>query len=327
MEKQKAAGGDTQTLPQPSATIVNTTSTTKGYTISTPYETQALQYLESGLGYPIPSAYPYEKFPPLTGWTGARGAIPTWEQVEAWTRHYSDSNILLRMAPDVIGIDVDDYDGKHGAQTIHSIEDHHGEMVRTHASTARLLPSGIYYYRLRPWMDTSKMRDPGEHVEVIRFEHRYAVCPPSWHSGVRARYRWSEDVTPQKGDLAWLPTEWYVHLTRSCECFEEERQQRRYAMRRFTNRRPGEAGVGQAQADLLLACEALRHTAEGSRNNLLSSIAGRVYLYDVVSNEMLSWAEATQTMGTAAINAGLPPHEAKRTLESAWDWATREGKE
>ena len=295
--------------------------------MSDPYASHALQYLEGGIGYPIPSAYPYEKFPPLAGWTGARGGIPTEVHINAWRGQYGDSNVLLRLAPDVIGIDIDDYDDKQGWRTIQSISEHHADLPPTHGSSARDFPSGIYFFRLRQWMETNKMRDPGTHVEVIRFEHRYAVVPPSWHSGVRARYRWSEGATPIKDDLTWLPTEWYVHLTRSCECFEEERAQRRFAMRRFTNRRPGEAGVRQAKADLLLACEALRHTAEGSRNNLLSSIAGRVYLYDVVGNEVLSWADATGTMGRAAVNAGLPEHEAKRTLESAWEWASKEGKE
>ena len=295
--------------------------------MSTPYASQALQYLEGGLGYPIPSAYPYEKFPPLTGWTGARGAIPDEVQVRHWCDTYSDSNVLIRMAPDVIGIDVDQYGDKHGLATLNAIEQTHGNLPWTYVSSARRLPSGIYWFRLRSYMDTSKMRDPGTHVEVIRFEHRYAVAPPSWHSGARARYEWNEGQAPQVADLAWLPTEWYVHLTRACECFEEERQQRRFAMRRFNNRRPGDAGVLQARDDLRLACEALAHTSEGTRNNMLSSIAGRVYLYDVVSYEVLSWAETTKTMGAAAINAGLPEHEAKRTLESAWDWATREGKE
>ena len=293
--------------------------------MSTPYASHALQYLDGGLGYPIPSAYPYEKFPPLAGWTGARGGIPTEQNVRAWSDHYSDSNILLRMAPDVIGIDVDDYDDKRGAETLRSIEEHHGEMPFTHASTARLLPSGIYFFRLRQYMETEKMRDPGTHVEVIRFEHRYAVVPPSWHSGVRERYQWSDGAQPQVGDLAWLPSEWYVHLARACECFEEERQQRRYVLRRFNNRRPGEAGVEQAKADLKLACAALEHTSEGGRNNLLSSIAGRVFLYDVVANEVLEPVTVASILTAAGERAGLEPHEVKRTLESAWDWAMREG--
>ena len=295
--------------------------------MSAPYATSALEYLEGGLGYPIPSAFPYEKFPPLAGWTGARGAIPTWEHVNGWRMNYSDSNVLLRMAPDVIGIDIDDYEGKHGLATFLSIEDAHGVMPFTHASSARDFPSGIHFYRLRQWMDTSKMRDPGTHVEVIRFEHRYAVVPPSWHPDARARYRWSEGMTPQKGDLAWLPMEWYIHLIRSCECFEEERSQRRYALRRFNNRRGGEAGVKQALADLKMAGDALSHTSEGTRNNMLSSIAGRVFLYDVVTNKVLQPHEVGDMLTEAAEKAGLDPTEVERTLESAWTWAKREGKE
>ena len=295
--------------------------------MSTPYASSALQILEGGLGYPIPSAYPYEKFPPITGWTGTRGGIPDWKQVNRWMEQYADSNLLLRMAPDVIGIDVDDYDDKQGAYTLAKIIGTHGPLPWTHVSSARPEPSGIYFFRLRSYMETNKMRDPGEHVEVIRFEHRYAVIPPSWHSGVRARYEWRGDMVPQKGDLAWLPNEWYVHLVRACDCFEEEREQRRYAMRRFNNRRPGDAGRAQALADLDMACQALAHTSEGTRNNMLSSIAGRVFLYDVVSNRVLNPSEVGDILTDSAVLAGLDPTEVDRTLESAWQWAKKEGEE
>ena len=293
----------------------------------TAYASHALQYLDGAIGYPIPSAFPYEKHPPLIGWTGTRGAIPDQAQVERWVEQYPDSNILLRMAPDVIGIDIDNYDDKLGERTILAIADRHGRLPPTYISSARPLPSGIHFYRLRPWMETSKMRDPGTHVEVIRFEHRYAVVPPSWHSGVRSKYLWTDGVTPQKGDLGWLPVEWYVHLVRSCDCFEDERAIRRVQMRRFHNRRAGDAGVEDAVLDLKMACEALALTGEGGRNNLLSSIAGRVFLYDVVSNGVLTPVDAANTLTDAAEKAGLDPTEVKRTLESAWDWAMREGAE
>jgi len=89
----------------------------------TPYATQALAYLSSGLGWPIPSAFPFEKHPPLAGWTGRNGKRPTNYQVEGWADQYPNSNILLRMAPNVIGIDVDSYADKHGGETLSGIAD------------------------------------------------------------------------------------------------------------------------------------------------------------------------------------------------------------
>lgn len=282
-----------------------------------PFQASALQYLESGLGSPIPSAYPLEKFPPLTGWTGRDGAVPSVQQVTDWTRSRPDSNVLIRLSPQVIGIDVDDYDDKHGMDTLVNLERTHDELPKTHASTARDFPSGIYWFRVKPWMDTDKMRDPGEHIEVIRNEHRYACAPPSWHQGARSYYRWSEGYMPSVGDLAFLPVEWYVHLTRGCECFEMERAERRRMMRRLNDRPRGEAGAQAARNDLTEAAEAMRIAGIGGRNNLLSSIAGRFILYDVVLNEVLSLEEVTFMLVAAAEEAGLDQREAKRTIQSA----------
>ncbi|RLB68533.1 MAG: hypothetical protein DRH08_00670 [Deltaproteobacteria bacterium] len=292
-----------------------------------PFQDRALQYLHSGLGFPIPSAYPYEKFPPLKGWTGRNGKEPDEAQVSFWIDRYPDSNILLRMAPDVIGIDVDHYDDKRGADTLRDIAQKHGRLPVTMVSTARTLPSGIYWFRLHPWMDSDAMRDPGEHIEVIRYGHRYAVAPPSWHPGARARYRWTQrgTVVPVKANLALLPTEWYVHLTRGCSCFDVERAERKMMMRRVMNRPSGEAGRKAAREDLTKASEALSHASPGSRNNMLSSIAGRFLLYDSVLNGVLDDVEIMFKLYHAGLAAGLEKHETDNTIRSARDWAIREG--
>jgi len=248
-------------------------------------------------------------------------------QVESWRKNYPDSNILLRMAPDIIGIDVDMYDDKRGAHTITEIAAKHGELPTTAVSTARTLPSGIYWYRLSQWMDTDKMRDPGEHVEVIRYGHRYAVVPPSWHQGARASYRWVGGVVPTKESLPTLPTEWYVHLNRGCSCFEQERAERRRMTRRVMNRPTGEAGRVAAHNDLMSATHAIRIAGTGSRNNILSSIAGRFFLHDVIGNGVLDSGEVWDALRFASLDAGLNEQETTRTLRSAFDWATREGDE
>jgi len=251
--------------------------------------------------------------------------IPREATVRAWGEMYPDSNVLIRMAPDVIGIDVDDYDDKHGGSIVAELMDVHGPLPHTAVSTAREMPSGIYWYRLRSWMETDRMRDPGEHVEVIRFEHRYAVAPPSWHPGARTRYRWVDGFTPQLYDLDFLPTEWYVHLTRGCECFELERAERKHLIRRLNNRPKGEAGMDAARKDLDEAAKALALSSVGGRNNTLSSIAGRFLLYDVVLNNVLTEYEVVTRLMRSALDAGLDKNEAYRTIESAMAWAIREG--
>ena len=66
-------------------------------------------------------------------------------------------------------------------------------------------------------------------------------------------------------------------------------------------------------------------TNYGSRNKTLSSIAGRFLLYDVVMNNILDLEEVTLSLMGAAHVAGLDEREAKRTIESAIEWAMREG--
>ena len=96
-----------------------------------PYQAQALNYLTSGLGSPIPSTMPYEKFPPVTGYTGRMGMVPGRDKVEQWMAEFPQSNILLRLSPHVVGIDVDHYDDKTGGDTIARASTPHGMLPAT----------------------------------------------------------------------------------------------------------------------------------------------------------------------------------------------------
>ncbi len=287
-----------------------------------PFADRALDYLNSGLGWPIPSAYPYEKHPPLTGWTGGKGGQPDEGQVRLWREQYHDSNICLRLAPNVIGIDIDGYDEKQGAVTIAAAEEKHGSLPLSYRSTARHDDpiSGIRFFRLQRGMDESKLRDVGDHVETIRFSHRYAVVPPSWHSGVTAEYQW-EDGLPSIDDLPYLPPEWHSHLTHGCMCYRELRKQRKQQMQRFKRRPDGNAGSVLARMDLDQALNRMVTEGEGTRNNMLSWIAGRTLLHDVLTNKALDYDEVANAMTAAALEAGLDKRETENTIESAARWA------
>jgi len=301
-----------------------TTPLQKEYHSMDPFSNQALQYLESGLGYPIPSTYPLEKFPPLVGWTGKQGNTPSREQVEAWCQSHPDSNILLRLAKDVIGIDVDDYDDKHGYTTIVKAQGKHGPLPDWYTSTARSgSPSGITYYRLGIGQNERRLKGdlgPDSHVEVIRYSHRYAVVPPLWHQGVAAAYEWYPRM-PNKVQLPLLPLEWYWHLTQTCECFEELRRAQREQLSRYKRRPYNAQGRALAQMDLDNNMSMLERMPQGGRNNYLSRVAGRTFLFDCFMNSVLDpdmvWTELLE----AALNAGLEAFEITATLHSARAWA------
>lgn len=65
---------------------------------------------------PLPAR---RKFPPPTDWTGHTAPYPSWPDVQAWTDGDEGAgNLALRLPPDVLGLDIDNYNGKTGAGTI-----------------------------------------------------------------------------------------------------------------------------------------------------------------------------------------------------------------
>ena len=299
-----------------------------------PFHSQALQYLESGLGYPIPSLDAFAKFPPVTGWTGRDGAIPDINQVEHWRTIYPQSNILLRLAKDVVGIDVDDYDDKHGAETMFRASQVHMQLPESPFSSARGPGySGIRYFRLSNLMDERQLKGdlgPDSHVEVIRFSHRYAVVPPSWHQGTERTYEWylsAYNVMPDKDVLPVLPNDWYSHLTQRCQCFEEQRKLQRQQLSRYKQRPLNAQGTMLAQMDFEKNIETLSHLPAGSRNNYLSRVAGRTFLFDCLMNNVLDPDEVWTVLLEAGLDAGLETNEITATLYSARSWALQMNEE
>lgn len=181
----------------------------------TPYATHAPRYRAAGWQgvLPIP---PRRKSSPPTGFTGANGAYPGEDQVAEWAASGPACNIALRMGPDVIGIDVDDYDGKPGGQTLAELVDTCGELPPTWVSTSRTdRVSGIRFYRLPT---PTKLIGSLPGIEIIQRHHRYAVVAPSLHPDGR-EYRWISpdgeigDQVPGVDDLPELPAAWLQRLT------------------------------------------------------------------------------------------------------------------
>ncbi len=78
------------------------------------FASAARLYLEGGLGFPIPLP-PRRKAPPPRGYTGAEARDVSVGQINRWSRsRRPTSNIGLRMAPGLIGVDVDAYDSNAG---------------------------------------------------------------------------------------------------------------------------------------------------------------------------------------------------------------------
>lgn len=158
----------------------------------TPFADGAEALLASGLGSPLPVPFG-QKAPPPSGYTGAGGIRPSGPDVEEWRAYQGGDNIALRLAPDVIGVDVDAYDGRAGATTLAAFEADHGALASTWRLTSRDDGvSGIRLYRLPEGVDEADLGDMGPGVEVIRAGHRYGMSAGSVHPSGRV-YEW---VTP-----------------------------------------------------------------------------------------------------------------------------------
>jgi hypothetical protein len=114
---------------------------------------------------PLPKG---KKFPPPAGWTGIGAPYPTPDEQQALLIGNDDGNWCLRLAPDIIGIDVDGY---------------HGGMVEGLPPTLTInsgrSDSATYLYRVPSGCVWKSSLGPG--VDIIQASHRYVVIPPSIH--------------------------------------------------------------------------------------------------------------------------------------------------
>lgn len=135
-----------------------------------------------------------------TGVHGRNGKPPSAIECEQWATEFSNVAVLMpRNVPaavpySVIGIDVDQYEEKHGAETITSLIPELGGWPRTWRSTSRGIenPSGIRFFRVKAGIELEERRLPD--CEIVEWWHRYAVAWPSVHDKNGRRYEW---ITPE----------------------------------------------------------------------------------------------------------------------------------
>lgn len=179
---------------------------------------------------PLP---PKQKKPPPTGYTGQGGIDPSYPDCHTWaeptasytvtgreggTSHITVGNIALRLPPNVIGIDVDDYGDKDGGRTLTQREHEWGTLPDTWRSTSR--DDGVSGIRLfRAPEGLAWPNQAGHSIEMIHHGHRYLVAAPSIHPDTGKPYRWinRDGITtvdiPHIDDLPLLPAAWIEGLT------------------------------------------------------------------------------------------------------------------
>lgn len=164
---------------------------------------------------PLP---PGQKKHPPTGYTGRDALVPSYSDCYEWAETKPNANIALRLPPDVIGIDVDHYDGKDGGGTLEGLIAQYGPLPPTWTTGSRGDGvSGIRLYRV-----PVGLRWPGDlggGIEVIQARHRYAIVWPSVHPKTGGTYVWTHGLGPAQAtvprveELPDLPQAWIDGLT------------------------------------------------------------------------------------------------------------------
>ena len=182
------------------------------------YGDHAGLYLRAGWKSPLPLPEGM-KYPPPDESTGNKPYVDAIA-IENWCEDIPESNIGLRMPEvnldgerfEVLGLDVDHYDSKTGADTLEDLVEHHGSLPRTFRSSSRGVdnPSGIRFYLVPAGLKW--VGKPGPDIEIIQRTHRYAVIWPSEVDG--REYRWYDlddqvmTEPPLVTDLPRLPQSW-----------------------------------------------------------------------------------------------------------------------
>lgn len=204
-----------------------------------PYEFAAGAYYNAGWS-PLPLP-PGQKTPPPVGYTGQKGRPAEKSQVEKWLLRKGDGNVALRMPPDLIGIDVDNYGDKAGAETLRLAEEAWGPLPRTWRTTSRSdAISGIRLFRIPEGLGWPGGLPQGGGVELCRWDHRYVIVAPSIHDKTGEQYHWfnpaGERTTgaaveqegwefPALDDLPWMPKTWIDGLTAGKTWVEREEEE------------------------------------------------------------------------------------------------------
>jgi putative DNA primase/helicase len=188
--------------------------------MNTPYTRAARAYFETGWSpIPLPHEQKFpvpDQFPAGTKqeFTGSRGIYVTEQHVKTWLSakgranagklSYPPSNIAIRLPKTVIGVDVDAYSGKTGAATLQAAEEEWGALPPTWVSTSKDDGiSGIRWFRIPPGLAWPGELPQGKGVELIRWDHRFAIVSPSIHDKTKLPYKWYKEIEAEDGSYRW----------------------------------------------------------------------------------------------------------------------------
>ncbi len=302
------------------------------------YGAVAMDYLASGVGFPLPLPPQAKQYPPKDV-TGRGGVDPTPGRVKAWCRNRQPrTNVALRLVTGVVGIDVDAYGGKQGECTLARLEQLLGSLPATVVSTSRTDGvSGIGLFQVPPdrlWTPSVRtQQEDGSvtaHIDVIQRSHRYAVVWPSVHPE-RRLYRWYDqdgdllDRVPTLAEVPQLPAAWVEYLTAPTEQQFSDAA-RATGMGREQPRTGPSSHTREGRAELDRACWTARRAPEGDRNNVLNRVAYALGRLCVAGQVEARGAQLELLNAACDADPDLNYEGAQRTIRSGWYAGVKRGR-
>jgi hypothetical protein len=280
---------------------------------------------------PLP---PGSKFPPPDGFTGYTGLDPSGADSQAWIDDFAEyrntGQLALRMPATAIGIDVDHYKDKLGADTMREAMRRWGPLpVGAHSSARGDGSAGIWFFRV-PKGATLKTRIAFPelglgHVEIIQRHHRYACVWPSVHPETGQRYEWyglgqTDLVIPRLVDLPPLPQGWLDGLAGADEPGVTAADPKTVA--EFSKRYTASTEPGALRGALkVFADGALIRSRHDSMMDAACMAAREVRMgrYSAADAQMQLRGAFMETL-TSRDGSAIAPGAARREFDSMWAW-------
>lgn len=237
---------------------------------------------------------------------GFKDATTDLAQVEAWWRKWPVANIGIATG-ERAGFWVLDVDGTMGEASLAKLEAEHGTLPATLVANTGGGGRHILFAHPEGWTATISAGQLGEGLDT-RATGGYIVAAPSRHAQTGALYEWAGDLDTTA--IAPAP-DWLPALMAQQKAKDVPRRAPLSAADAESERarKYGLAAMQQLEREVIEA-------AEGTRNATLNRASFRAGQLSVACGISEGMAEAM--LVGAAMRAGLPESEARRTFASGW---------
>jgi hypothetical protein len=252
----------------------------------------------AAMGLPVFPCKPRQKIPDSDH--GHLDATVDVETIKRWWTETPDANIGLACdASGFVVVDVDERNG--GFKTLEQIETELGSCGETVTVRTGCCDPGLHAYFRAPQGVAFK----GKLGQGVDIKHRgYVLAPPSIHPD-GGRYEWLS--SPFDTEVAELPAAWLARMKKTDANNNAPPVQLHKSENSTTTSAYGALAIEEE-------IKAVRTATPGERNNRLNRAAfvlGQL-------NAGCEVVDVREELVQAALGAGLPEHEARRTVDSGW---------